>query len=90
MNLSASITHKSCKKENNLKKKIFIAGQEGMVGSAILHIIKKNKSFNVINCNRKDLDLTNQSLVDKWFQKNKFIKFVRILIKKQNDGLFWN
>lgn len=42
-----------------------------MVGSAILHIIKKNKSFNVINCNRKDLDLTNQSLVDKWFQKNK-------------------
>jgi len=54
-----------------LKKKIFIAGQEGMVGSAILHIIKKNKSFNVINCNRKNLDLTNQSLVDKWFQKNK-------------------
>ena len=42
-----------------------------MVGSAILHTIKKNKSFNVINCNRKDLDLTNQSLVDKWFQKNK-------------------
>ena len=42
-----------------------------MVGSAILHIIKKKKSFNVINCNRKDLDLTNQSLVDKWFQKNK-------------------
>ena len=42
-----------------------------MVGSAILHIIKKNKSFNVINCIRKDLDLTNQSLVDKWFQKNK-------------------
>ena len=42
-----------------------------MVGSAILHIIKKNKSFNVINCNRKDLDLTNQGLVDKWFQKNK-------------------
>ena len=42
-----------------------------MVGSAILHIIKKNKSFNVINCNRKNLDLTNQSLVDKWFKKNK-------------------
>ena len=41
-----------------------------MVGSAILHIIKKNKSFNVINCNRKDLDLTNQKLVDKWFKKN--------------------
>tara|TARA_B100000767_G_scaffold161194_1_gene151300 strand:- start:5430 stop:6365 length:936 start_codon:yes stop_codon:yes gene_type:complete len=54
-----------------LNKKIFIAGQEGMVGGAILLAIKNNKYFDVINCNRKDLDLTNQGLVDKWFQKNK-------------------
>ncbi len=42
-----------------------------MVGGAILLAIKNNKYFDVINCNRKDLDLTNQGLVDKWFQKNK-------------------
>ena len=42
-----------------------------MVGAAIFRTIKKNKLFNVINCNRKDLDLTNQQLVEKWFKKNK-------------------
>ena len=54
-----------------MKKKIFIAGQEGMVGAAIFKIIKKNKLFSIINCKRKDLDLTNQKLVQKWFKKNK-------------------
>jgi GDP-L-fucose synthase len=54
-----------------LKKKIFIAGQEGMVGAVIFKTIKKNKSFSVISCNRKDLDLTNQKLVEKWFKINK-------------------
>ena len=42
-----------------------------MVGNAIFKTIKKNKLFRVISCNRKDLDLTNQKLVDKWFKKNK-------------------
>ena len=54
-----------------MKKKIFIAGQEGMVGAAIFKIIKTSKLFNVISCNRKDLDLTNQKLVEKWFKNNK-------------------
>ena len=42
-----------------------------MVGAAIFKTIKKNKLFSVISCNRKDLDLTNQQLVEKWFKKNK-------------------
>ncbi len=42
-----------------------------MVGAAILKAIKKNKSFSVIKCNRKDLDFTNQQSVEKWFKKNK-------------------
>jgi GDP-L-fucose synthase len=54
-----------------LKKKIFISGQEGMVGATIYKTIKKSKLFSVISCNRKDLDLTNQKLVEKWFKKNK-------------------
>jgi len=54
-----------------LKQKILIAGQDGMVGTAIIKTIKSNKLFSVINCHRKDLDFTNQQLVEKWFKKNK-------------------
>ena len=51
-------------------KQIFIAGQEGMVGSALLNLLKKN-NLKIINCKRKDLDLTNQDKVEKWFRKHK-------------------
>ena len=53
-----------------MKKKIFIAGQEGMVGSEIYNLLKKKK-FKLIDCKRKNLDLINQISVDKWFKKNK-------------------
>jgi dTDP-4-dehydrorhamnose reductase len=46
------------------QKKIFIAGQEGMVGSALFNLLKKKK-LKIINCKRKDLDLTNQDKVEK-------------------------
>ena len=42
-----------------MKKKILIAGQEGMVGTAVYNLIKKDKFFNIIDCPRKKLDLTN-------------------------------
>ena len=51
-------------------KKIFIAGQEGMVGSALFKLLKKN-NLKIIDCKRKDLDLTNQDKVEKWFRKHK-------------------
>jgi GDP-L-fucose synthase len=54
-----------------LKKKILIAGQDGMVGRSIYKLIKNKKIFNIIECNRKNLDFTNQKEVDKWFKKNK-------------------
>lgn len=54
-----------------MKSKILIAGQEGMVGRSIYKLLKKKKKFIIINCNRKDLDFTNQVLVEKWFKKNK-------------------
>jgi len=54
-----------------LKKKILIAGQDGMVGRSIYKAIKKKNLFKIIECNRKDLDLTNQRAVDLWFKKNK-------------------
>jgi len=54
----------------NKKKKIYIAGQQGMVGSAIYNLLLKKK-YKLINCPRKKLDLTNQKQVANWFKKNK-------------------
>ena len=52
------------------KNRIYIAGQEGMVGQAIYKLLSKKKYF-IIDCPRKKLDLTNQSAVKKWFKYNK-------------------
>ncbi len=53
-----------------IKEKIFIAGQEGMVGSAVYRLLKE-KNLNVIECKRSHLNLLNQTSVDSWFKKNK-------------------
>ena len=55
--------------------KIFVAGSEGMVGSAICRLLNQ-KGFNYKNKNllintRKELDLENEEQVMKWFSINK-------------------
>ena len=52
-------------------KKIFIAGHKGMVGSSILNLLD-NSGNNLITRNRQDLDLTNQKMVNDFFNTNKF------------------
>jgi GDP-L-fucose synthase len=52
-----------------LRKKIYIAGQEGMVGQALYKILYKK--YFIIECPRKKLDLTNQLSVNNWFKVNK-------------------
>ena len=44
----------------NKNKKIFLAGHNGMVGSAILRLFKKKGYKNIICKNRKSLDLLDQ------------------------------
>ena len=51
-------------------KRVYVAGQEGMVGSAIYNLLNE-KGYNLINCPRSKLDLTSQTEVKKWFKKNK-------------------
>jgi GDP-L-fucose synthase len=53
-----------------MKHKIFIAGQEGMVGQAIYRLLKEKK-FHIISCKRTQLDLTSQKNVNKWVKKNR-------------------
>jgi GDP-L-fucose synthase len=52
-----------------MKQKIYIAGQEGMVGQAIYKLLKERK-YKVISCKRSQLDLTDQKKVKSWFKKN--------------------
>ena len=51
--------------------KIFVAGANGMVGSAIVRELQKNGFENLLLPNSKALDLRNQEAVAAFFEKNK-------------------
>jgi GDP-L-fucose synthase len=51
--------------------KIYIAGHNGMVGSAIWRLLVSTGYKNLIGRNSKDLDLTRQSDVEKFFELEK-------------------
>lgn len=57
------------------KKKIFVAGHNGMVGSALIKLLEK-QNVEIIVIDRKKLDLLNQSDVKNFFKKKKLIKFI--------------
>ena len=48
---------------------IFLAGHNGLVGSAILRKLKKKKYKKIITISRKNLDLLNQKAVYSFFKK---------------------
>jgi GDP-L-fucose synthase len=56
---------------NDLDQKIYVAGHQGMVGSAIVRVLKKQGYLNIIGRTHKDLDLTNQNEVNQFFEKEK-------------------
>ena len=51
--------------------KIFVAGHNGMVGSAIVRKLNEHGFENIITRSRSELDLLNQSDVQKFFQNEK-------------------
>ena len=55
----------------NLKSKIYVAGHNGLVGSAIVRQLKKKGYKKIITANRCTLDLTNQTKVLKFLKKKK-------------------
>tara|TARA_Y200000002_G_scaffold373322_1_gene372210 strand:+ start:1734 stop:2702 length:969 start_codon:yes stop_codon:yes gene_type:complete len=52
------------------KKNIFIAGHNGMVGSALVRLLKK-QNVKLITQNRKELDLLKQKNVESFFKNKK-------------------
>ena len=53
------------------KRRIFVAGHKGMVGSAIVRLLKKEQDDEIISKNRTELDLLNQSSVQEFFGHEK-------------------
>lgn len=51
--------------------KIYVAGHNGMVGSAIVRQLKKEGFVNIIGKSSKEMDLKNQNLVNEFFEQEK-------------------
>ena len=78
----------------NLKSKIYVAGHNGLVGSAIVRQLKKKGYKKIITANRSTLDLTNQTKVLKFLKKKnhnlyllqqlKLVVFIQIINIKVN------
>jgi len=54
-----------------LNSKIFVAGHNGMVGSAIVRKLKNEGYTNIITASHQELDLTNQSRTYNYFKNEK-------------------
>ncbi len=55
----------------NKNDKIFVAGHNGLVGSAVLRSLKKKKFKNIIVKNKRELDLFDQRKVEIFLKKHK-------------------
>jgi len=72
----------------NLEDKIYIAGHRGLVGSAILRILEKRNFSNIVTRTHKELDLTNQSEVINFFNKERPVYV--ILAAAKVGGIYAN
>ena len=68
--------------------KIFVAGHNGLVGSAIVRKLKRKGYRNIITINRSRLDLTNQNKVLNFLKKKK-PKFIFVAAAKVG-GIYSN
>ena len=55
----------------DLNQKIYVAGHRGMVGSAIVRVLKAQGYTNIITRTHAELDLTNQAAVKQFFEQEK-------------------
>jgi GDP-L-fucose synthase len=48
-----------------------VAGHRGLVGSAIVRRLERDRDLQILSANRSDLDLRDQSAVNRWFDANR-------------------
>ena len=56
-------------KKINKSSKIFLAGHKGLLGHSLLQALNREGYHNIITRTSKELDLTNQKNVIKFFKK---------------------
>lgn len=54
----------------NKRSKIFVAGHKGLLGSAILKVLRNDGHTNIITKTHKELELTDKIAVEKFFKEN--------------------
>jgi GDP-L-fucose synthase len=54
-----------------IRLKVYVAGHNGMVGSALVRLLKSKKGVDLIIKNKSELDLINQDKVENFFKKEK-------------------
>jgi len=57
---------------SNQARRIFVAGHNGMVGSALVRLLSKDPDNQLITASRNELDLLNQAAVQAFFAQNQF------------------
>ena len=65
----------------NKNSKIFVAGHNGLVGSAIVRKLKEKGYKKIITINKSKLDLTNQNKVYNFLKKKNQSLFLLLLQK---------
>ena len=55
----------------NINDKIYVAGHNGLMGSALVRLLQQKGFRYIITENSADLDLREQNAVRKFFQKEK-------------------
>ena len=67
------------------KNKVFVAGHNGMVGSAIVRKLSLDTSIELVLASRSEVDLLDAHAVARFFDKNIFLTLVlefKVIIKK--------
>ena len=69
--------------------KIYVAGHNGLVGSAIVRKLKKEGFTNIVTRSHKELDLTDQAMVQEFFEQEKPDFVFMAAAKSRRTGKRW-